>query len=584
MGHPHALQRTRRYCSSRGSTIVMAMVLSVVLTSLVLVIAVDTGARAQMTGANVRLDQANAAAESAGQWAVWQFKHNNAWRQSAAPATLPTLVIGPNTYSFAVTCVDAGAAATLYWPFDEGSGLTTADTSGHNNTGQLIGGVTWTTGKYGKALQFDGSTGYVNAGNNPSTNILTMAAWVKMDTAGNDQKVGGNQSGDAGGYKMSIYGTKVEFEVRDTQNNVYLNRSVSGGTLLTLGCWYHVAGVYNAQNNSIKTYVNGALDRELDNVPDNALGSTTGSFIMGREPWTTPTRFFDGAIEDVRVYDRALSDQEIKTLASTSVHIRVVSSLNSRPGQSGTVDFISSAPTPLPPLAPALTLRRSLPLKRATVSGDVQANSVSGSTAASSVNGKVVYVSSYSDPQHYITITYKGKPSSATQNSGATVPTIDYASIQAQATSTGTAGNNKTYQFPALYNGQVPIIYVNGNVTNPTIDTSQSGGTLLINGTLTITGNVTYGSSGFPVYIITQNNVSQSGGTMTLNGGLYVRGTWTHSDCAITGDVCVTGNVTDNTATASTYIQGGIPWFDPRGNTPPIPVPIYYTAYQGVAP
>ena len=130
----------------------------------------------------------------------------------------------------------------------------------------------------------------------------------------------------------------------------------------------------------------------------------------------------------------------------------------------------------------------------------------------------------------------------------------------------------------------MPIIYVNGNVTNPNIDSSLSGGTLLINGTLTITGNVTYGSAGFPVYIITENSVTQSGGTMTLNGGLYVKGAWTHADCAITGDVCVTGNVTDNSVNGSTYIEGGIPWFDPRGNTSPTPVPMFYAGYQGVAP
>ena len=210
--------RWSRYCGTavraqrrRGSTLVMAIVLSVVLTGLVLVVAEEGGMRANMTGALVRLDQANAAAESAGQMAVWQFKHNNAWRQTTVPTFVPTLVIGSNTYAYAVTCVDAGAAATLYWPFNEGTGLTTTDASGHGNTGQLIGGVTWTTGKYGAALLFDGSTGYVNAGNNASTNIVgsvTMAAWVRMNTAGNDQKVGGNQSGTSGGYKMSIYGSQ----------------------------------------------------------------------------------------------------------------------------------------------------------------------------------------------------------------------------------------------------------------------------------------------------------------------------------------------------------------------------------------
>ena len=196
--------------------------------------------------------------------------------------------------------------------------------------------------------------------------------------------------------------------MRDAQNTAWLNRAVPGGTLLTLGCWYHVTGVYNLQNNSIKTYVNGVLDRELDSLPVTALASTTGNFIMGREPWTTPTRYFDGTIDDVRVYNRALSDQEIKTLANTSVHIHCVSTLQTSGGQSGTYDFICSAPTPLPPLAPGLTIGGSLPMNLATVSGDVQANAVTG-VATSSVNGNLVYASTFSDSHGFITVTLDGK-------------------------------------------------------------------------------------------------------------------------------------------------------------------------------
>ncbi len=569
----------------------MILIVSVVLTALVLTIALGTAMQSQVASANLRMDQANTAAESAGQVAVWQFKHNNGWRQASAPATLPTLVIGPYTYTYALTCMDAGAVATLYWPFNEGTGTTTADTSGHGNTGQIIGGVTWVTGKYGDALQFDGSTGYVDAGNNSSTNItgsVTMAAWVKMASAGNDQKVGGNQSGVAGGYKTSIYGMKVEFEVRDASNGAHLNRSIAGGTLLTMGTWYHACGVYNASTNSIKTYVDGVLDREIDNLPVNALGSTTGDFIMGREPWTTGSvRFFDGDIDDVRVYNRALTDTEIKTLANTSVHVHTISTLQntvSEGGQSGTYDFISSAPTPIAPLAPALTVGGNLPMNLGTVSGNVQVTGNVTAKAASTVNGTFTYSGTYTDPNSYITVMYQGKASAATKLAGNACPTINYSSIQSAAVWTGTAGTAKTYQFLPLYSGQVPIMYVNGNVTDPVIDSSQSGGTLLINGTLTFTKSNTIGSSGFPVYVITEGNVSHSGGTITLTGGLYIKGTWTHADSAITGDVVVTGNVTDNTVTASTYIVGGIPWFDPRGSATPTAMPLFYTDYEGAGP
>src|SRR3990167_9799803 len=72
-----------------------------------------------------------------------------------------------------------------YWTFDEGSGTTANDSSGNNNTGALINGPTWTTGKIGGALSFDGvddrvSTGAFSIG---STNF-SMSGWVKQSAGG----------------------------------------------------------------------------------------------------------------------------------------------------------------------------------------------------------------------------------------------------------------------------------------------------------------------------------------------------------------------------------------------------------------
>jgi hypothetical protein len=577
----------------RGTATVMMILITSILTGLVLTLALAAGVQSDNTRSSILLDQANAAAEAACQTAVWQFKHSIGWRQTTPPGTLPTMTSGSNTYTYSVTCVDAGNTANLYWPFNEGSGTTTADMSGNGNTGNLIGGVTWTTqGVYGDALVFDGSTGYVDAGNKPSTNIVgsvTMSAWVKMNTAGNDQKVGGNQDGNSGGYKMSIYGLKAEFEVRDANNNATLNRSVAGGTILTMGVWYNVVGVYNAQTNTIQTYINGVLDRTLTGVEANALASTTGDFIMGREPWVnTSTRFFNGTIDDVRVYASALNAQQISTIANSSVHITAAAALKTPAyayPPTGYVNLIACYPTPLPPTAPTLVVGGAWPMKLATVSGDVQvAGNVTGS-AASSVNGNLYYGGTYSDPHSYITIMYKGKTATAIPNAAITVPTINYANVQAQAVTTY-SGNSSgaTYQFPALYSGQVPVIYVNGNVTNPNIDTSQSGGTLLINGTLTLSGTFSYGSSGNPAYIICEKAVTQTSGTLTLYGGLYVNGNWTHNDCTIYGDVSVSGSITDNSSSGSTYVNGAIPWFDPRSSAATIQLPVFYTSYQGVIP
>ncbi len=566
----------------------LMVLVSVILTGLVLMISWAGAVQAQNAGMSTQRDQAQVAAESVAQVAVWKFKHDNSWRQAVAPGTLPTITIGSNNYTYALTCVDAGAAANLWWPMKEGSGSTTVDASGNGNTGTLIGGVSWTTmGRFTNGLVFDGVSGYVDAGNKPSTNITTsntMAAWIKMNSADQDQKVGGNQDGVAGGYKMSIYGTKVEYEVRNSQNSETLNRTVSGGTILTMGIWYHVAGVYNKEQSTIKTYVNGILDRELDNVPANALGSTLGNFRMGREPWNgSNTRYFNGTINDVRVYSRALSDQEIKALADNSVQITVTTARQGTSyayAPSGAADVVCSIPTPLPPVAPALTAGGNVPMNKETINGDLQVKGNVSGVATSKVTGVVNYGGTYSDASHYITI--QGTPSTPTKVTN-NVPTINYAAMQAEAVNTYTGGSNQSFSFGYLDN-HVNLYYITGNVTDPLIDTSQSGGTILITGNLTLTKNASYGSNGFPAYIVVQGSVSQTGGTLTINGGLYVGTTWTHRDSTINGLVVVNGNVTDNSSNGTSITVGGIPWFDPRSATTPISQPLYYTNFGAKTP
>jgi hypothetical protein len=90
-----------------------------------------------------------------------------------------------------------------------------------------------------------------------------------------------------------------------------LNRNAPGGTVLQQGTWYHVAGVYS-KGEFIRTYVYGNLDREL--LTTAVLGTSTGSFNLGRGESTT-TYFWLGALDQVEVYNRVLSQEEILWLA-----------------------------------------------------------------------------------------------------------------------------------------------------------------------------------------------------------------------------------------------------------------------------
>jgi hypothetical protein len=202
-----------------------------------------------------------------------------------------------------------------YWKFDEGSGTIAHDSSGNGNDGTFNGDPQWVTGYFGGALEFDGSGDWLDCGSDPSLSIsgaVTMTAWIKVNTLGLDQKVGGNQDNANGGYKMTFYSNnKVEFEVRNSSNAGTLNRDVAGGTILQTGEWYHVAGVYSQADGYIRTYVNGVLDREL--ATTTVLGASPGPFRIGCEPFTTSSYNFNGVMDDLRVYNTALTEDEIKS-------------------------------------------------------------------------------------------------------------------------------------------------------------------------------------------------------------------------------------------------------------------------------
>jgi hypothetical protein len=217
-------------------------------------------------------------------------------------------------FVLAVALVDTVEAELVgWWRFDKGSGNIAADSSRNGNDGAFNGDPQWVPGYFGYALEFDGSGDWLDCGEDPSLQIadaVTISVWVKVVAQGLDHKIGGNQDGANGGYKMTIYSNnKVEFEIRTSGNSAVLNRNVSGGTELELDVWYHLTGVYSFENGYIRTYVNGVLDRELSTT--EALGVSTGSFKIGCEPFTTGSYNFNGIMDDLRIYNHALTEGEI---------------------------------------------------------------------------------------------------------------------------------------------------------------------------------------------------------------------------------------------------------------------------------
>jgi hypothetical protein len=221
-------------------------------------------------------------------------------------------------YSVALS---ASQVASLYgsighWKLNQSSGTTATDFSPHAKHGTVSGTASWTSDCGGEAaFDFNGSSNYISttsAAHLQPTSALTIAAWVKGDswgTAGNVDVVLRKGETDPTNYQLAVADGKVALFL-DELDSV----GVRGNTTLSTGQWHHVAAVWDGA--TVKIFVNGVLD----NTPAARTGTigtdTRPLYIGGR----AGTDLFDGMIRDVRVYNRALYDAEIKYLAGLIGH------------------------------------------------------------------------------------------------------------------------------------------------------------------------------------------------------------------------------------------------------------------------
>jgi len=212
-----------------------------------------------------------------------------------------TLVLGP-----ALTRT-ADADLIGWWRFDEGAGTTATDSSGKGNDAGFAGSPVWVEdGKLGKALKFNGSSDYLAAPDSESLDIngdqLSIAAWINGEDwpAANHilRKIADTGTG-------SIYMIRVQPD----SVRVYLNTSagetiVQGTTVLPTNEWNHTALTYDGAQALI--YVNGRVDIAMD-----VSGEVTQSDNELRIGRGEPAGYFMGMIDDVRLYNHALTEDEL---------------------------------------------------------------------------------------------------------------------------------------------------------------------------------------------------------------------------------------------------------------------------------
>jgi len=173
---------------------------------------------------------------------------------------------------------------------------------------------------YGGALSFNGSTSYVELGNPAAlqlTGSMTVEAWVKAAAnPSNDGEIVAKSS-DSGWILKTTPDTGPEtFGFRLSANSSTTAQRYST-TVRSLNTWYHVAGVYDASSQTLSTYVNGVLDSgTLRGVVPASQYNPSVNVNIGRR---ASGYYFNGLIDEVRIYNRALSQAEIQTDMITPV-------------------------------------------------------------------------------------------------------------------------------------------------------------------------------------------------------------------------------------------------------------------------
>ncbi|MDD4027381.1 MAG: LamG domain-containing protein, partial [Candidatus Shapirobacteria bacterium] len=217
------------------------------------------------------------------------------------------------------------SSLVAYYKFDEGSG-TTVYNSGIGGTafngtfGTGSSAPTWTQGKSIKGLSFIG-TNYITLPNDIVTTStirsqgVTYSAWIKSTTTITTnlrilgQKPGSGYSDFAsGGIGIDSSGKALMVAYDDGIAYKY----ATSNTTLNTNQWHHIVGTYDPSDQKIKIYVNGKKDGSDVSITTFSRLLTNSTNSIGNQNHPTSPYFFNGLIDEVKIYNRALTDEEVK--------------------------------------------------------------------------------------------------------------------------------------------------------------------------------------------------------------------------------------------------------------------------------
>ncbi len=198
----------------------------------------------------------------------------------------------------------------LYMNLDNNSALgetsvLAVDNTEYGNNGTIVDGVWNASGNLGGAMDFNGASAYIDCGNSSSTDItanLTVSAWIRPDDITTYQMVVSKMAGTYS-YRMYVIGTQLNFGIYKPMAGWY----TASSTVASTDAWYHVVGVYDGTE--VLVYVDAVNGTESPYT--GAVNSVPAKVCIGAMNPDSPSTFFNGTIDEVKIWDRALSADEV---------------------------------------------------------------------------------------------------------------------------------------------------------------------------------------------------------------------------------------------------------------------------------
>ena len=197
-----------------------------------------------------------------------------------------------------------------WWKFDESGGTTAKDSSGGNHNGTLVGKAKWARGRTGGAVALDGAGGFVQIADKTAFDLadqMTVACWVNLHSVPAEWTAIVTKGDNAWRLSTHLKDRIIHFSVNDWSRTDGVNASM----VINANEWHHLAAVYNGS--AMQLYIDGKL--EGTQPWTGGIAKNDADVLIG-ENIEQPNRSFDGLIDDVRIYNYALSEHQVKALAA----------------------------------------------------------------------------------------------------------------------------------------------------------------------------------------------------------------------------------------------------------------------------